>query len=169
METLWSPRYSHPNCLLGFRQSNNCADSEVDHHEKLLTIILLLSGAFLYCQPAIGTCIYPIVARLYIILRHMFKVYLSQVRSKIARGACDQPKAGCMGPVVSTERVTTVWRSDKCWQVWDDELARVAQKWADQCVDVDYKDDYKRRDPILYHDSNPNRKIGERFPLHRYC
>ena len=24
-------------------------------------------------------------------------------------------------------------------QVWDDELARVAQKWADQCVDVDYK------------------------------
>lgn len=24
-----------------------------------------------------------------------------QVRSKIARGACDQPKAGCMGPVVS--------------------------------------------------------------------
>ena len=31
-------------------------------------------------------------------------------------------------------------------------MARVAQKWADQCVDVDYKDDYKRRDPILYHD-----------------
>ena len=25
----------------------------------------------------------------------------SQVRSKIAQGACDQPKAGCMGPVVS--------------------------------------------------------------------
>jgi hypothetical protein len=23
--------------------------------------------------------------------------------------------------------------------VWDDELARVAQKWADQCADVDYK------------------------------
>ena len=23
-------------------------------------------------------------------------------------------------------------------QVWDDELARVAQKWADQCADVDY-------------------------------
>ena len=41
MKTLWSHRYSHPNCLLGFRQSNNCADSEVDHHEKLLTIILL--------------------------------------------------------------------------------------------------------------------------------
>ena len=47
---------------------------------------------------------------------------LYQVRSKIARGACGQPKAGCMGPVV-----------------WDDELARVAQKWADQCANVDYK------------------------------
>ena len=23
--------------------------------------------------------------------------------------------------------------------VWDDELARVAQKWADQCANVDYK------------------------------
>ena len=27
-------------------------------------------------------------------------ISLFQVRSKIARGACDQPKAGCMGPVV---------------------------------------------------------------------
>ena len=26
----------------------------------------------------------------------------NEVRSKIARGWCDQPKAGCMGPVVST-------------------------------------------------------------------
>ena len=25
----------------------------------------------------------------------------NEVRSKIARGWCDQPKAGCMGPVVS--------------------------------------------------------------------
>ena len=31
-------------------------------------------------------------------------------------------------------------------QVWDDQLARVAQKWADQCADVDYKGDYKRRE-----------------------
>ena len=43
-------------------------------------------------------------------------------------------------------------------------MARVAQKWADQCVDVDYKDDYKRRDPILYHDTNPNRKTGRDSP-----
>ena len=27
-----------------------------------------------------------------------------QVRSKIARGACGQPKAGCMGPVVSMNK-----------------------------------------------------------------
>ena len=40
----------------------------------------------------------------------------------------------------------------------------MAQKWADQCVDVDYKEDYKRRDPILYHDTNPNRKIGRDSP-----
>ena len=31
-----------------------------------------------------------------------------QVRSKIARGACDQPKAGCMGPVVSVSVKCTV-------------------------------------------------------------
>ena len=29
--------------------------------------------------------------------------------------------------------------SCKTCQVWDDELARVAQKWADQCADVDYQ------------------------------
>jgi hypothetical protein len=27
----------------------------------------------------------------------------NEVRSKIARGWCDQPKAGCMGPVVSNK------------------------------------------------------------------
>ena len=31
----------------------------------------------------------------------VYDIYGVQVRSKIARGACDQPKAGCMGPVVS--------------------------------------------------------------------
>jgi len=67
----------------------------------------------------------------------------NEVRSKIARGACDQPKAGCMGPVV-----------------WDDELARVAQKWADQCADVDYLDDEKRKDPHLFHDPHPQRKVA---------
>ena len=36
----------------------------------------------------------------------------------------------------------------------------MAQKWADQCADVDYKGDHKRRDPSLFHDSHPNRKIG---------
>ena len=28
----------------------------------------------------------------------------NEVRSKIARGWCDQPKAGCMGPVVSRDQ-----------------------------------------------------------------
>ena len=40
-------------------------------------------------------------------------------------------------------------------------MARVAQKWADQCVDVDYKFDIKRKDPLLYHDPHAHRKIGE--------
>ena len=34
----------------------------------------------------------------------------SQVRSKIARGACDQPKAGCMGPVVSAWEVKVIYK-----------------------------------------------------------
>jgi hypothetical protein len=38
----------------------------------------------------------------------------------------------------------------------------VAQKWADQCADVDYKDDYKRKDPHLFHDLHPQRKVGKR-------
>ena len=45
--------------------------------------------------------------------------------------------------------------------MWDDELARVAQKWADQCADVDYKEDYKRKDPHLFHDPHPQRKVGK--------
>ena len=49
--------------------------------------------------------------------------------------------------------------------VWDDELARVAQKWADQCADVDYKGDYKRKDPHLFHDPHPQRKVGMRLRL----
>ena len=64
-----------------------------------------------------------------------------------------------MGPVVSNDRVVKILRL-MFNKVWDDELARVAQKWADQCADVDYKGDYKRQDPSLYHDSHPNRKIG---------
>ena len=47
------------------------------------------------------------------------------------------------------------------YQVWDDELARVAQKWSDQCADVDYKGDYKRQDPLIKHDKHPQRKVGE--------
>ena len=38
----------------------------------------------------------------------------------------------------------------------------MAQKWADQCADVDYKDDYKRKDPHLFHDPHPQRKVGKR-------
>ena len=38
----------------------------------------------------------------------------------------------------------------------------MAQKWADQCADVDYKDDYKRKDPHLFHDPHPHRKVGKR-------
>ena len=66
----------------------------------------------------------------------------NEVRSKIARGKCDQPIAGCMKPLQ-----------------WDPELARVAQKWSDQCVDVDYQGDLKRKDPKLFHDLHGNRKI----------
>ncbi|XP_040567740.2 LOW QUALITY PROTEIN: SCO-spondin-like [Lepeophtheirus salmonis] len=69
----------------------------------------------------------------------------NEIRSKITRGRCNQPKAGCMGPLQ-----------------WDPELARVAQKWADQCAEVDYKEDIKRKDPLLYHDKHANRKI-DRF------
>ncbi len=47
------------------------------------------------------------------------------------------------------------------FQQWDPELARVAQKWADQCADVDYQGDFKRKDPLLFHDQHSKRKIGE--------
>lgn len=40
---------------------------------------------------------------------------------------------------------------------WDPELARVAQKWADQCANVDYKGDFKRKDPYLFHDKHAHR------------
>ena len=53
----------------------------------------------------------------------------------------------------------------KNYQVWDDELARVAQKWSDQCADVDYKGDYKRQDPLIKHDKHPQRKVGELGPI----
>ena len=52
------------------------------------------------------------------------------------------------------------WTLLHVWQVWDDELARVAQKWSDQCADVDYNGDYKRLDPALHHDPHPQRKTG---------
>ena len=67
-----------------------------------------------------------------------------------------------MGPVVSNDLqlVVTISLTVISNKVWDDQLARVAQKWADQCADVDYKGDHKRRDPSLFHDSHPNRKIG---------
>ena len=48
-------------------------------------------------------------------------------------------------------------------QQWDPELARVAQKWADQCANVDYKNDIKRKDPLLFHDSHSHRKIGNKY------
>ena len=70
----------------------------------------------------------------------------NEVRGKIARGRCDQPKAGCMWPLQ-----------------WDPDLARVAQKWADQCAQVDYKSDIKRKDPALFHDEHSHRKIGNFF------
>ena len=49
------------------------------------------------------------------------------------------------------------------FQQWDPELARVAQKWADQCAQVDYKGDVTRKDPILVHDKHADRKIGSIF------
>ena len=90
-----------------------------------------------------------------------------QVRSKIARGACNQPKAGCMGPVVCFSLIAMVKILPDKLQVWDDELARVAQKWADQCADVDYKDDYKRKDPHLFHDPHPQRKVGRNHKTYK--
>ena len=51
--------------------------------------------------------------------------------------------------------------NDNSLQQWDPELARVAQKWADQCTDVDYKNDHKRKDPVLFHDPHSNRKTRE--------
>ncbi len=33
-------------------------------------------------------------------IAHLLRLH-NEVRSKIARGWCDQPKAGCMGPLVS--------------------------------------------------------------------
>ena len=68
----------------------------------------------------------------------------NEIRSKIARGRCGQPIAGCMQPLQ-----------------WDPELARVAQKWADQCTDVDYRGDAKRKDPFLFHDKHGERKTGQ--------
>lgn len=85
----------------------------------------------------------------------------NEVRSKIALGRCDQPKAGCMWPLVSHNNM---WSSFEiviaAFQEWDPELARVAQKWADQCANVDYRSDIKRKDPFLYHDEHAQRKIG---------
>ena len=69
-------------------------------------------------------------------------------RSKIARGRCGQPIAGCMRPLQ-----------------WDPELARVAQKWADQCVEVDYRGDKQRKDPYLFHDKHGLRKTGKSYYL----
>jgi len=37
----------------------------------------------------------------------------------------------------------------------------VAQKWADQGAQVDYKGDITRKDPLLVHDKHADRKIGK--------
>ena len=42
--------------------------------------------------------------------QHFLSDKNSQVRSKIARGACDQPKAGCMGPVVSCWEMEMIYK-----------------------------------------------------------
>ena len=47
------------------------------------------------------------------------------------------------------------------FQEWDGELARVAQKWADQCANVDYRGDVKRKDPLFFHDEHGERKTGK--------
>ena len=86
----------------------------------------------------------------------------NEIRSKIARGRCDQPKAGCMWPLVRLSLFCAIEYILKpsSFQQWDPELARVAQKWADQCADVDYRGDKKRKDPFLFHDEHSHRKIG---------
>ena len=40
-------------------------------------------------------------------------------------------------------------------------MAKVAQKWSDQCADVDYSGDIVRKDPWLFHDKHANRKTGQ--------
>ena len=42
----------------------------------------------------------------------------------------------------------------------------MAQKWADQCTNVDYKGDQKRRDPVLFHDTHAHRKTRELSKQH---
>ena len=73
-----------------------------------------------------------------------------------------------LGWLVMTERKQKLKSTfKKNHQVWDDELARVAQKWSDQCADVDYKGDYKRQDPLIKHDKHPHRKVGELGAIER--
>jgi len=61
----------------------------------------------------------------------------NEIRSKIAQGRCQQPKAGCMKTLVKflAKKVSIkgdIYLSFLNFQQWDPELARVAQKWADQ-------------------------------------
>jgi hypothetical protein len=44
----------------------------------------------------------------------------------------------------------------------------VAQKWADQCANVDYRGDVTRKDPLLFHDVHANRKTRKSVPFSKY-
>ena len=87
----WSAR------LAGGRQSEYWGDSRADHHENIITVTL--SHCLLCPKPAVRMSLFSHKINLDL------SSFLVQVRSKIGRGSCDQPKAGCMGPVVSNDRV----------------------------------------------------------------
>ena len=63
--------------------------------------------------------------------------------------------------LLSLDRYPFLFTLMSTFQEWDEELARVAQKWADQCANVDYRGDVKRKDPFLFHDEHSDRKIGK--------
>ena len=83
---------------------------------------------------------------------HSATTLTAKVHSEVLRGTMEGNEL---------EWLTSLDNDTFFLQQWDPELARVAQKWADQCSNVDYKNDQKRKDPVLFHDSHAYRKTRE--------